>query len=83
MWRFEISIKVDCRKYLGEDHAREGLAWTLDRIVGDYRQSIAASPNVFEHQEDAIQDAINKLSVLRCPIDAPLDCALKWMLDEM
>ena len=29
----------------------------------------------------AVRDALEKPSILRCPIERPVDVAIKWMLD--
>ena len=65
---------------------RVGVSWSLTRSCGAddqrYHQSIVSSPEVFECIEDANRDALEKLSMLRCPLERPIDHAIRWMLGD-
>ena len=82
-----VQIYRDARSIVrGNDTAMvHGLAWHLCKAAdGDASgESIVASPAVFDIQQEAEADALAKLSKLRCPIDRPLDKAIRWMLNDM
>ena len=92
---WEYQINLDCVRItkIGSDEKyREGWLWALSRSVPvmdpngkktSYTESIVSGCEVFDSQEEAKKDALEKLSVLRCPIDKPIDRALKWMLDAL
>ena len=48
----------------------------------EFSQAVVISPEVFENEDDAKRDALEKLSILRCPLERPLDHAIRWMLDD-
>lgn len=90
-WKYKIQLMNDERRVHRPDTpglvTRTGVAWSLVRETRqsdnrDYLQTIITSPGVFESDEDAIQDALKKLAILRCPIDGPINAALKWVLDD-
>ncbi|MYE83240.1 MAG: hypothetical protein F4X36_15670 [Gammaproteobacteria bacterium] len=83
-----MQIRHDLRLYRNQpgDVHKRGLSWSLMRscIVNGERfsETIISSPEVFDDPEDAKRDALRKLSILRCPLDLPLDRAVKWILDD-
>ena len=89
-WEYAICIKRGARLYHYDDKrsdVRRGLVWELVRHEPDPQggehlqtEAIMASPRVFEHEEHASRDALEKLSILRCPYDRPIDAAIKWLL---
>lgn len=64
-------------------HERRGMVWSLYRVTheeGDpFFQSLMVSPEVFDTQEEAERDALEKLSMLACPIERPVIQALRWL----
>ncbi|MYB40395.1 hypothetical protein F4X86_03985 [Candidatus Saccharibacteria bacterium] len=84
-YEYVLQLREDVRRYVdGTQH--EGWAWELVQTArpGDRRHyySIVSSPGVFNDEDEAKQDALRKLSILRCPIDRPLDHAIKWHLEN-
>ena len=52
--------------------------WKLTRTSrrpdsADFHEAVVISPEVFENEDDAKRDALKKLSILRCPLERPLD----------
>ena len=83
-WTYEVQLSVDdARIYSGENRKpRFGITWRLQRSAEGFRQSIVSSPEVFENEDDAKRDALEKLSILSDPFDLPVDRAIKWLLDN-
>ena len=87
-WNYTVQLRDGVRLYRGpKGGVKGGIVWDLMRETptGDgktFYHSIIASPDVFETDEEAKQDALEKLSMLRCPFDRPIDTAIKWMLDH-
>ena len=94
-WEYTVQLMDGVRLYrqrpLPGEHplpdVRNGLVWELHRNITTaddkpYRQTLVASAEVFESTEDAKRDALEKLSMLRCPFDKPIDTAIKWILDN-
>ena len=89
-WTYELQVCHDKRIYRGGpagEKTMEGVTWSLDRWcktdspdLPEYRQSIVVSPEVFDSQDDALKDALEKLSMLRCPLERPLDEAICGLL---
>ncbi|MYE01564.1 MAG: hypothetical protein F4Y03_09825 [Alphaproteobacteria bacterium] len=91
-WEYRVQLKEDVRLYYrpqeqGGYVERRGTVWEVVRTTkpGDgshYYQTVVCSPGVFEDDDEAKRDALEKLSMLRCPLGRPLDRAIKWMLDD-
>ena len=90
-WKYKIQLMNDARRVHRPDTpelvTRTGVAWSLVRETRqsdnrDYLQTIITSPGVFGSDEEAKQDALRNLAILRCPIDRPIDAAIKWILDD-
>ncbi|MDE0149344.1 MAG: hypothetical protein OYG32_14245 [Rhodospirillaceae bacterium] len=84
-WTYRIEIVNDVRIYPG-DEKRFGAAWVLVRTtsVGSAMtstESIVVSPDVFLSDEEAKRDALEKLSILVCPIEVLLPKVIKSLLD--
>lgn len=84
-WTYRIEIVNDARIYPGYEK-RFGAAWVLVRTkpVDDamtHTESIVVSPDVFLSDEEAKRDALEKLSILVCPIEALLPKVIKSLLD--
>ena len=87
-WAYTIQLKDSVRLYWDREkgeYQKSGIAWYLSRTKPqkgkkDFTQSIVASPEVFDCDEDAKKDALEKLSVLRCPIEQPIDRTIKWIV---
>lgn len=83
-WEYKVELGRDVRKRKlpdGGTDDHEGIAWAVIRSMPSFSQTIIASTEVFETDEEAKRDALIKLSQLRCPIDQPLDKAIKWLLE--
>ena len=83
-WEYTVQLfGWSARRYLGddEDKVRNGMSWSLCRSKGNFTQSIVVSPEVFENEEDAKADAVQKLAILLCPIEQPVAKALRWHLE--
>ncbi len=90
-WTYEVQLRMfDTRMYSGEEggNAQQvtGISWSLERsCVGSngktYSQAIVSSPKVFANEEEAMEDALKKLSILRCPLEEPLNHAIRNLLD--
>ena len=86
-WEFCVQVRTNDARIYADNKVRHGISWAVQRQTpmsnGEiYHESIVASPEVFESTEEAKDDALRKLSMLRCPLDRPLDKAIKWVLDE-
>ena len=85
-WEYSIQIHGHDARIYADGQARYGTTWSLarncDSAAGPYTESIMTSPEVFDDAEAAKRDAVEKLSILRCPIETPIDRALHWMLSE-
>lgn len=83
-WTYEVQLtNYDARMYKGDDTARYGMTWSLQRSCpGDdgttYRENIVDSPEVFEDEREALEDALKKLS---SPLERPLDYAIRDLLE--
>ena len=89
-WNYTVQLKPDDRRTYADGKGgtveAQGIGWYLSRTTPSvegrpFSQNIVCSPDVFDHANDAKRDALEKLSMLRCPIDKPLDAAIKWMLE--
>ena len=84
-YEYILQLREDVRRDM-DGELREGWAWEIVRTAqpGDRRRyySIVSSPGVFDDEDEARQDALRKLSILRWPLDRPLDRAIKWHLDN-
>ena len=85
-WEYTIQLSSGARQYLGEDKLRYGIVWDLTRSCPgsdgkSFDQAIVSSPEVFEDEEDAKQDATKKLALLGCPLERPVAQALRWHLE--
>lgn len=89
-WEYSVQIKRSVRLYWNpetkDNEERYGFEWSLTRSTPTeegqtFFQSIVVSPEVFESVEEAKQNALDRLSMLRCPIDRPLDMSIKFILD--
>ena len=84
-YHYLLQLREDVRLYR-DGKQRAGWAWEVVQThrPGDktYYRSIVASPGVFTDEDEAKQDALVCLSLLRCPLDRPLDRAIKWHLDN-
>lgn len=85
-WEYTVQLHAnDTRMYRGIGE-QIGWTWAVTRSTTgtdgkSFNQSIVASPEVFETDEEAKRDALVKLSILRCPLERPLDHAIRWILD--
>lgn len=83
-WTYDIEFVNDVRMY-PDGEKRHGAAWALvrrDTLDGvSHTQPIVASPEVFDSEREAKRDALEKLSILACPIDQPLARVIKELLD--
>ena len=96
-WEFTVQLRNGVRDYkvpldrpeLAGEYGyqeRRGIVWSLSRssLYEDgrvFHQGLVVSGGVFDNEEDAKRDALEKLTILRCPIDRPLDQAIKWITD--
>ncbi|MCY3762647.1 MAG: hypothetical protein OXH50_15465 [Gemmatimonadetes bacterium] len=89
-WDYAIQLLAGARLYRrpgGEDETVYGWTWALVRTSSNadgssFTHSVIVSPEVFENDEEAKHDALEKLTILRCPIERPLDVAAKMMVDS-
>lgn len=88
-WKYTVQLHDDVRLYRmkGEYVEKRGIAWSLtrscERSTGPtFHQSIVVSAEVFDDEEEAKHDALERLSMLRCPLELPVDRAIKWMLND-
>ena len=84
-WTYDIEIVNDARVYPGGEK-RHGAAWVIVRrdSIGNsvtHVQPIVASPEVFDSDREAKRDALEKLSILACPLDQPLARIIKALLE--
>ena len=88
-WGYTIQLRSnDQRRYWkeGKSSLRVGVCWELTRSRaegGEYHQSIVASSEVFGTDEEAMRDALEKLSILACPIEQPVAQVLRWMHEDL
>ena len=90
MWEYTLQLRSDQRGYSHPDGPRvvHGAAWALTRTCerengSRLHQSIVASPGVFDTDEEAKHDALEKLSTLSCPLEQPVAQALRWMHEDL
>lgn len=92
-WNYDIQTSLNVRQWHskteGKDTQKKGFAWELFRWCKredgspPYRQALAASPEVFTELEDAKRDALEKLSMLGCPIEKPVAQGLRWIHEDI
>lgn len=86
-WNYWIRIEPGLREFDESLTASlKGYVWTLMRARKgvdheDEGEEIASSSLVHDTEEMARRDALEKLSLLRCPIEQPLDRGIRWMLE--
>ena len=86
-WEYTVQLQMnDLRQYRNPSKAVAGVSWSIvrkfDRFDGStHVESIVTSPEVFDNEEDAKQDALQKLSILRCPIEKPIDHTIRRLLN--
>ena len=86
-WEYTVQFRMsDLRHYRNPDKTVHGISWSLMRgfVLNNGStlfESVVVSPEVFENEEDAKRDALEKLSILRCPIEKPIDHTIRWMLN--
>ena len=84
-WKYIVHLIADVRLKRKNKETVEGVSWELVRTCKskkdrDYIESIVSSPSVFYSEEEAKKDALEKLSILRCPYDRPVDAGIKFIL---
>lgn len=84
-WTYDLELVNDVRIYPGGEK-EYGQAWQLVRVHraedgASHIQPIVASPFVFQSDREAKRDALEKLSILACPLDQPLAKVIKELLD--
>ena len=87
---YKVQLRTSCR--LVDGQPKFGTCWELSRFKGRQEgkwtdfEILFASPEVFEDQEDAKRDAVQKLEPLICCADSPLRIAFRtaidWIVDE-
>ena len=87
---YKVQLRTSCR--LVDGQSKFGTCWELSRFKGRQEgkwtdfEILFASPEVFEDQEDAKRDAVQKLEPLICCADSPLRIAFRtaidWIVDE-
>lgn len=90
-WNYDMQVSLSVRLYeqaKGKGIPKEGFAWELVRWYerddgSTYRQTLAVSPEVFTELEEAKRDALEKLSILGCPIEQPVAQGLRWVHDDI
>ena len=87
-WTYTIQLQTDEARIYGGEHGGEkrGMTWSLTRSCKHrdgttYWESIVSSPEVFDERNAALEDALRKLSILRCPLEQPLDYAIRDLLE--
>lgn len=85
-WTYRLEVVNDVQIYPGGEK-RLGAAWVLERARpadagATHVEPIVASPEVFNSDREAKRDALEKLSVLACPLDRPLARVIKSLLDN-
>ena len=86
-WEYTVQLMDGAVLYRGpKTEVKTGIVWELQRSMKlptgkSYTETVVSSAEVFQDGEVAKLDALEKLSILRCPIDRPVDVAIKWMLD--
>ena len=89
-WEYSLQLRAGVRLYRdgeGKSYEKHGTVWELTRDCKQadgqsYCESVVVSSEVFEEDESAKQDALRKLSILRCPLEKPIDHVIRWMLDD-
>ena len=82
-WDYNIGLEDGVRIYNKcTPKEQKGIVWNLQRTTKlhdgtPYSEHIITSVGVFEDTADAVHDALQKLSILRCPIERPIDVAIK------
>ena len=87
---YMVQLRTSCR--LVDNQPKFGTTWAVDRFIGqrdgnwqDY-ETLFTSPDVFEDEEDAKRDAVQKLKPLICCKESPLRIAFRtaidWIVDE-
>ena len=86
-WEYGVGIKQGCRLYLGQVEPVYGLVWFVYRSCLDeagevFTQSLIVSPEVFDTQDEAERDVLEKLTLLALGRNAPLQSAIQWILES-
>ena len=90
-WEYIVQVRNGQRLYRHPDgdQTKEGVVWELVRTCGREEDSpyvylsIVVSPGVFDTDEDAKRDALEKLSMLSCPLEQPVAQALRWIHEDL
>ena len=79
---YMVQLRTCCRLVDGE--AKFGTAWELTRFNGQGAwETLFTSPDVFEDEEDAKRNAVQKLEPLICCDKSPLRMAFRDAIDRI
>ena len=85
-WHYIVELQAARLKKGEEEEKDTAIVWSLIRHCRTeegkgLHESIISSAGTFVTEEEARRDALIRLSMLRCPIEKPVDHAIKWLLN--
>lgn len=85
-WHYVVELQAARLRKGADEEGDAAIVWSLVRHcrTGDGKglhESIISSADTFLTEEEARRDALIRLSMLRCPIEKPVNHAIKWLLN--
>ena len=85
-WHYIVELQAARLKKDADEAGDAAIVWSLVRHCRTedgkgLHESIISSADTFVTEEEARRDALIRLSMLRCPIEKPVDHAIKWLLN--
>ena len=85
-WHYIVELQACRLKKDADEEGDTAIVWSLVRHCRTeegkrLQESIISSADTFVTEEEAMRDALIRLSMLRCPIEKPVDHAIKWLLN--
>ena len=85
-WHYRIALQAARPRKGPDEEGDTAIVWSLVRHCctkegKGLHESIISSADTFVTEEEARRDALIRLSMLRCPIEKPVDHAIKWLIN--
>ena len=90
--KYSVQLRQSCRPAQGQQEPMVGIAWEVIRLIGQREgewqdsETLFASPDVFDDEDDAKRNAVETLGSLLCCEDSPLRTAFRtaidWIVEE-
>ena len=85
-WHYVVELQAARLRKGADEEGDTAIVWSLVRHCRTedgkaLHENIISSADTFLTEEEARRDALIRLSMLRCPIEKPVDHAIKWLLN--